>query len=185
MHDFRHRDNSLVDAASAKEREIARRICARSLKATQVDIYEEAVMNCLVANGETFVVPQYDVGGGWSRPDFVALRPAKKEVYVVEVSSSGSLNGLVEKIGARQSHWLSPLKAQLERLGIASPNWGYRILVFVRSDQFSWITRAIGQPDDVTVLRLEEAFAHWNWERKVWTHTYSFEPEALNQSKQV
>lgn len=63
-----------------------------------MDQYEEAVMHCLVANRETFVAPHFDLGRGWSGPDFVAIRPPKKRVYAVEVTASGYPVGLIEKV---------------------------------------------------------------------------------------
>jgi hypothetical protein len=58
-------------------------------------------MQLLVANGETFVAPQFCIDGGWSYPDFVAIRPPKKKVYVVEVTAAGHASGLVKKINSR------------------------------------------------------------------------------------
>ena len=79
-----------------------------------MDRHEEAVMYCLTANGETFVAPEPDIGEGWSRPDFVAIRPPKKRVYVVEVTGSGNPVGLIEKVNGREKQWLSPLRKHLE-----------------------------------------------------------------------
>ena len=40
-----------------------------------MDRHEEAVMQLLTANGETFVAPKYELADGWQCPAFVALRP--------------------------------------------------------------------------------------------------------------
>jgi hypothetical protein len=61
-----------------------------------MDRHEEAVMQLMTANGDTFIAAHYDVAAGWMRPSLVALRPAKKQVWVVEVSASGYPLGLVD-----------------------------------------------------------------------------------------
>ncbi len=85
-----------------------------------MDEYEQSVLRCLTANGETFVSNEYPVEGGWSRPDFVALRPAKKTVYIVEVSAGGNLYGLVKKVVTRKKQWTAKLGSQLLRLKLVS-----------------------------------------------------------------
>ena len=45
-----------------------------------MDQYEQAVISCLTANGETFVAPQFDLGKGWSCPDFVAIDALQKDL---------------------------------------------------------------------------------------------------------
>src|SRR3990167_5250744 len=105
-------------------------------------------MYCLVANGETSVAPQYDIGKGWSRPDFVAVRPPKKQIYVVEVSAAGNLTDLVEKVRAREKQWLSQLRPHLEHLNLAAPDWSYRILTFIRRDQIGWFSQSLGHQKD-------------------------------------
>lgn len=146
-----------------------------------MDSYEEAVMGCLVANGETFVVPQMDIGGGWCRPDFVAIRPPKRQVYVVEVTTSGMPRGLVEKVNDRDHQWLLQLRAHLEGRRICDQDWIYSVLVFVRRDQEGWFREQISDCAGVTVLCVEDAFAHWEWNEKVWTGDFSFETDKLRR----
>ena len=70
-----------------------------------MDRHEEAVMQLLTANGETFVAPKYEVADGWQCPAFVALRPARRQVYVVEVSASGYPLALVNRLNERIEKW--------------------------------------------------------------------------------
>jgi Holliday junction resolvase-like predicted endonuclease len=149
-----------------------------------MDLYEEAVMYCLVANGETFVAPQFEIGKGWSCPDFVAIRPSKRKVYVVEVTAAGGVGGLVEKVHARQSQWISRLRKHLEEIGVVGSDWSYSVLVFVRRDQYGWFKGRIADAAGVTVFCLEDAIAHWEWNPSVWTSNFSFETDALKRAAQ-
>lgn len=139
-----------------------------------MDRHEEAVMQLLTANGETFVAHHYDVADGWVAPAFVAIRPAKRQVYVVAVSASGFPLGLVSKLNDRVSRWYAPLLAQLQRLGLTGPDWGINTLVFVRSDQINWLHARVQDMAGVHVLSLEEASANWRWSDVVWTEDYDF-----------
>ena len=80
-----------------------------------MDRHEEAVMQLLTANGETFVAPKYEVADGWQCPAFVALRPARRQVYVVEVSASGYPLALVNRLNERVEKWYAPLLSQLHQ----------------------------------------------------------------------
>ncbi len=144
-----------------------------------MDIFEEAVMYCICANGETFVAPNYDIGNGWSCPDLVALRPSKKKVYIVEVTASGNLRGLLERVHNRKEQWVSPLKKYLMKHKITESKWSYQILLFVRDDQFKWFQQKTGNHPDVTVLRLEDAVKHWLWDERVRSSDFSFEEHEL------
>jgi hypothetical protein len=146
-----------------------------------MDAYEEAVLNCLAANGETFVSPEPDVGDGWSRPDFVAIRPPKRTVYVVEVTTSGNATGLIAKVNDRERRWLGPLRTRLNTLGVADESWSYVVLVFVRSDQLDWLKGKISDMTSVRVLSVEDAFAHWEWCDSVWTPSFSFETDEIKR----
>ena len=139
-----------------------------------MDRHEEAVMHLLTANGETFVAPHYDVAEGWISPSFVAIRPARKQVYVVEVTASGFALSLVNKLNERIEKWYAPLLLQLQRLGIAAPDWSINTLAFVRSDQMEWLKERVKDLSGVHLLSLEEASAHWNWSDVVWTEDYDF-----------
>lgn len=139
-----------------------------------MDRHEEAVMQLLTANGETFVAPRYEVADGWQCPAFVALRPARREVCVVEVSASGYPLALAGRINERVERWYGPLLAQLQAHGIVSPDWGVSCLVFVRDDQITWLKDRIKDLSGVHVLSLEQAGSPWNWDDAVWTPEIDF-----------
>jgi len=140
-----------------------------------MDAFEEAVMYCLVANGETFVAPQFDVGKGWSRPDFVAIRPAKKTVYIVEVSTAGSLSDMARKINNRAVQWVSPVRDQLLQSSTTGEDWTFQVLAFVRRDQIEWLKAKVTLPaPDVTLLTVEDAISHWQWNDSMRTARHEF-----------
>ena len=139
-----------------------------------MDRHEEAVMQLLTANGDTFVAHHYDLADGWVQPAFVAIRPAKQQVYVVEVSASGFPLALVNKLNERIEKWYAPLLVQLQRLGITDADWGINTLVFVRSDQIAWLQERVQDLAGVHVLSLEQASANWNWGDAVWSEDYDF-----------
>lgn len=139
-----------------------------------MDRHEEAVMQLLTANGETFVAHHYDVASGWQSPSFVAIRPTKRELYVVEVSASGFPLGLVNKLNERVGKWYAPLLEQLQALGVTDAQWSINTLVFVRSDQITWLHERVKDMSGVHVLSLEAASANWNWADLVWTEEYDF-----------
>lgn len=139
-----------------------------------MDRHEEAVMQLLTANGDTFVAHHYDVADGWVAPAFVAIRPVKRQVYVVEVTASGFPLALVNKLNERVAKWYAPLLEQLQRVGLTGPDWGINTLVFVRSDQMAWLQERVQDMAGVHVLSLEEASANWNWGDRVWSEDYDF-----------
>lgn len=139
-----------------------------------MDRHEEAVMQLLTANGETFVAHHYDVAAGWQSPAFVALRPTKRQLYVVEVSASGFPLGLVNKLNERVAKWYAPLLEQLQGLGVTHAEWSINTLVFVRSDQIAWLQERVQDLAGVHLLSLEQASANWNWGDAVWSGDYDF-----------
>lgn len=139
-----------------------------------MDRHEEAVMQLLTANGETFVAHHYDVAAGWQAPAFVALRPTKRQLYVVEVSASGFPLGLVNKLNERVAKWYAPLLMQLQGLGVTDAEWDIQTLVFVRSDQVTWLQERVKDLSGVHVLSLEQASADWSWADLVWSADYDF-----------
>ena len=146
-----------------------------------MDIYEEMVMTFLVANKETFIVPQYPIGQGWSYPDFLAIRPAKKHAYIVEVSSAWNLETLLKKVRSRDTQWLTNLANQLKSLCITEETWVYRVLIFVRRERIEWFRKGIGDSRDVLVIPLEITFTPWNWKDIVYTSDFSFERDAFEK----
>lgn len=144
-----------------------------------MDRHEQAVMQFLVANGDTFIAPQYEVAAGWMCPSFVALRPAKKQVWLVEVTASGYPLGVVDKINQRVAKWYAPLLEQLQRLQISDSDWSIGLLVFVRDDQIEWLKGRIQDLSGVQVLSLETASSPWTWHGSVWTEELDFAAPAI------
>lgn len=146
-----------------------------------MDRHEEAVMQLLTANGETFVAPKYEVADGWQCPALVALRPARRQVYVVEVSASGYPLALVNRLNERVEKWYAPLLSQLHGLGITQPDWEIACLVFVRSDQIDWLKERVKDLSGVHVLGLEQASSPWVWDDAVWTSEMKFDAGCIPQ----
>ena len=144
-----------------------------------MDRHDEAVMQLLTANGETFVAPKYEVADGWQCPAFVALRPARKQVYVVEVSASGYPLAQVNRLNERLEKWVAPLLSQLHGLGVTAPDWDIACLVFVRSDQIDWLKERVKDLSGVHVLSLEQASSPWLWDDSVWTSEMQFNAGAI------
>ena len=146
-----------------------------------MDRHEEAVMQLLTANGETFVAPKYELTDGWQCPAFVALRPARRQVYVVEVSASGYPLALVNRLNERIEKWYAPLLTQLHGLNITQPDWEIACLVFVRSDQDDWLKERVKDLSGIHVLSLEQASNTWNWDDSVWTSEMEFSGGVIPQ----
>lgn len=144
-----------------------------------MDRHEEAVMQFLTANGDTFIAPHYETAAGWMCPSFVALRPAKKQVWVAEVSASGYPLGLVDKINQRVEKWYAPLLEQLQRLQVTHRDWSVGLLVFVRDDQIEWLKGRLKDTSGVYVLSLETASSPWAWDSVVWTPEMDFAQAAI------
>ena len=139
-----------------------------------MDRHEEAVMQLLTANGDTFIAPKYDVADGWMCPSFVALRPAKKQIWVVDVSASGYPLALVDRINQRVEKWYAPLLEQLQRLQVSDGDWSIGLLMFVRDDQIAWLQSRAKDLAGVHVLSLETASSPWTWDGLVWTEEMDF-----------
>ena len=139
-----------------------------------MDRHDEAVMQFLTANGDTIIAAQYEVAAGWMCPSFVALRPAKRQVWVVEVSASGYPLGVVDKINQRVEKWYAPLLEQLQRLQVVGSDWSIGLLVFVRDDQVEWLKGRAKDLAGVHILSLETASSPWTWEGVVWTEDMDF-----------
>ena len=139
-----------------------------------MDRHEEAVMQLLTANGDTFIAPRYEVAAGWMCPSFVALRPAKKQVWVVEVTASGYPLAVVDRINQRVEKWYAPLLEQLQRLQISHSDWSIGLLTFVRDDQIEWLKSRVKDLSGVQVLSLETASSPWQWDGLVWSEDMDF-----------
>lgn len=136
--------------------------------------YEDLVAEFLTANGATFIAPQYGIsypdserGGEWSRPDFVAIRPAQKECFIVEVTTSGNPTGLLARVNSRTNQWFTAARKQLEGARVIDPSWKMEVLVFIRQDQLSWFAGKITENDGVHLWPLEYMAARWTWNPSV------------------
>jgi hypothetical protein len=136
--------------------------------------YESSVMEFIVANGNTFVSPQYPVGKAWSCPDFVAIRPASKECYVVEVSAGWDLSNLAAKVRNREQQWMSKLRDHLTELSICDQSWKYHVIVFVREERIKWFEEKCQHAQDVHVWPLEVTLTPWAWTDDVRKPSFSF-----------
>jgi hypothetical protein len=131
--------------------------------------YELRVQHFLVANGVTFVSPQFGLpfqpllDSGGSNPDFVAIRPKQKECFVVEVTVSGSPSGLVNKINSCDKQWLRALRAQLICTGVIDASWKTEILVFMRRDKIQWFRRKLHHNPGVHIWPIDYVLQHWLW----------------------
>jgi hypothetical protein len=148
--------------------------------------YELRVQHFLVENGVTFVSPQFELpyskelDSGGSNPDFVAIRPATKEVYVVEVSVSGSLKNLAEKIKNREKQWLNALRNQLVANKVITSDWKeIEVLVFVRADKIEWFKTKVGLATNVHIWPVEYTLQHWLWPAEVRQPGFDFRNTAL------
>lgn len=130
-----------------------------------MDIFEELVMGYLVREGNVFVSPQYQVAGGWSVPDFVALDPAGKKVSIVEVSAAAWPGPLLRKVNERENQWLSKLKKQLQDQGIVSEGWTFEVVVYIRKSAKDRFDKKVRDHRGVSVKSLEEDVGfYWEWD---------------------
>jgi hypothetical protein len=136
--------------------------------------YEAAVMGLLVANGNTFVSPQYPVGGNLSCPDYIAIRPALKQCFIVEVSTGWDLKALAEKVRNREKQWFSILQEHFFKLGVCEPGWSFQVIIFVRSERIDWFKLAINNANDVHIWPLEITLMPWLWPDKYRHPDFSF-----------
>ena len=70
-------------------------------------IFEQMVLGYLTKDPYVFVSPQYDIGKGWSCPDFVKLDFKEREVSVVEVSVAWDVTRLAKKVRDAKTQWLT------------------------------------------------------------------------------
>jgi hypothetical protein len=135
-----------------------------------MDAVEGLVALYLTQGGKVFISPQYDIAysteerDGGSCPDFVALDMSKREIVIVEVTSSGSLSSLYERVTARNARWYLPIRRRLDEDGIIAPDWKIRFLGFVREDFTKAANTKYADHHDVYFVGLEKAafsFAYW------------------------
>ncbi len=150
------------------------------------EAYETLVSEFLTANGATFIAPQYAIkdpsgerGGEWSRPDFLALRPAKKECFIVEVSVGGSVGGLLNRVNSREHYWFGALRKQLESQSMLDSSWKLEVLVFLRKDQMSGFKKKLIDKEGVYLWPMEYTATRWLWHQSVWTQDFDLRNVAI------
>jgi hypothetical protein len=147
-----------------------------------MDLYEKSVMYYLVANGETFVAPHINLGKGLDRPDFIAIRPSKKEAYVVVIADAHHPERLIQRVEKSELEGLDVLRDHLERRRIADADWSCKVLLFVENESLTWFRKNIIDRENVIILSIDKAVESWRWNKQVWTSYFSFENEALKLS---
>ena len=140
-----------------------------------MDLYEKSVMHYLVANGETFVAPQINLGKGLRSPDFIAIRPSQKKAYVVVLTDSRNPDSLIKRANAYATEGLRILQKHLEGRGISDSSWSYRVLLFVRREDLDLFKEEIKYRNNVNILCIEDAIESWRWNAQVWTSDFLFE----------
>ena len=150
--------------------------------------YELRVQHFLVENGVTFIAPQFELlfskelDSGGSKPDFVAIRPGKKECFIVEVSVSGNPGGLADKINIRERQWYRALRDRLTRTGVIDDSWSMEVLAFVRADQIDWFVKRLNGGKDIHVWPIEYVLQHWLWPSEVRSPEFDFRNTELAHS---
>ena len=131
-----------------------------------MDIYEELVMVYLTRDPLVFICPQYDIGKGWSAPDFVALDFREKSVLIVEVTAAAKLKRLAEKVADRKNQWIDKLLTQLSTKAhpVIDKSWTVKVKVFLRKDAEAAFRRVVGEADDVEIVTLEGLGFPWGWD---------------------
>jgi hypothetical protein len=128
---------------------------------------EQVVGTFLTQGGKVSISPGYNVGNGWSCPDFVALDFDKHEVVVVEVTTASNIATLLERVKNRDSQWFSPLRSQLVEMDAALKNWEMRFLGFVRQECLKRARDTFADVPGVTFAAVEDTTFSWKyWERR-------------------
>lgn len=122
-----------------------------------------------LAHKRYFMIPQYSIPSGepgyeWSCPDFVAIKPANREIVVVEVTTAYDISNLARKVIDRNNQWFDKLRAALLAEGTITPDWQFRVMVFCREERVEAFSRKIGEADDVMIEPLEKSAFPWKWE---------------------
>ena len=142
--------------------------------------YELHVQRFLTCNGTTFVSSQYDLpfnkdlASGGSRPDFVAIRPSKKEVLIVEVTTAWDIKPLASKVAIGEAQWIRALRHTLSSSDTIDSDWHFKILVFLRANRIKPFLKATGEIDGLHVWPLEYVLEHWKWPQSVRSSDFDF-----------
>jgi hypothetical protein len=135
-----------------------------------MDFLEEFVMLNLCARypGELFFCPQFEIGQGWSCPDFLVLYPKEKQIWLVEVTGAASATTLASEVRDREKQWLVPLREQLSTRVPMAVGWDIGVKLFIRKDAEPMFKRAGPLPKDVELFVLEELGFAWEaWRHKL------------------
>ena len=76
-------------------------------------VYEDLVCWKLTRDPLVFANRQYNIGKGHSCPDIVALHLGLKQIWIVEVSTGSSADGMAERIVSRNAQWIDKLRETL------------------------------------------------------------------------
>jgi hypothetical protein len=140
--------------------------------------FELAVMQYICTDLSTFVIPQFRIEEPkwFSCPDFLALNPKTKVIYLVEVTTAANPRGLATKVIRmfQPGNDIGFLRDQLRKHYPAQglEEWPVKVAAFVRRDARDGFDRLLteGLPEekrkDVTVLVLEKCVFPWEyWDR--------------------
>lgn len=133
---------------------------------------EPLIARFLTQGGKVFIVPQYGIpsdspNADWACPDFVALDFEKREIVVVEVSTSADINPIKRKVQDRQHQWYDRLKDKLLADHVADETWPMRFLGFVRRQNLDKLQQAFASIEDVAFYPIEDAtFPYLYWSNR-------------------
>lgn len=148
--------------------------CPRTKGADLDSIVEYFIALFLTRGGQVFIVPQYVIpsdnpNGEWACPDFVALDFSKREVIVVEVTTSSNYNNIVQLAKQRHARWYERLNKKLLSDDVIDKTWGIRLLVFVREAHITLLNNIFRDDTDVTFHSVEDStfeYKYWDDRKK-------------------
>jgi hypothetical protein len=131
-----------------------------------MEFYEEAVLTYISAAPGRFVKPQYELrykdGVGGSCPDFVVIDYMKQTVYVVEVTASADVSGVLTRVRERHTRWYIPLKKEMSQWREEFADWNYRVTLFVRDAK----KIELKEMNDVFAISIDSIIFPWAWDWK-------------------
>jgi hypothetical protein len=132
--------------------------------------FEESVLDYICGRPQRFVNAQFEIPfdglRGGSCPDFVVIDFADRTIYVVEVSVAAAVGRLVERVRARETRWLGPLRDHFRNLNpiFKDASWDWHVTVFVRREQLEAAQQTFGADRNVSVLCLDDTVFSWRWD---------------------
>lgn len=130
---------------------------------------EDAIAKYLSCNGRAFICPQYTIAwdpvhqDGGSCPDFVALDFQNRDAVVVEVTTSASINSLLERLVERDTRWLVPLRRRLIEEKVIDNEWpSARVIAFIRAELIDGARKRFSDTS-VTFVSIEDAIVPWKY----------------------